>query len=197
MLPKAGIIMMTLALAFAAGVAVYALLDEPMERAIVSKPAAKRSLEPLVRSSHWGSPRSREQRRHRKPSRSSNRKRRQSRSQNPSRSGKCCWEPGRIGRCLRTNRSRRRADPATMMCPRNDNGTHNRVPRHLQCSGFQLDQPVGSRQRHRARAGDLVALVQHSQRKVYLAGHRFGWPGSGSHLVFYNLAELARGMRSC
>jgi hypothetical protein len=117
MLLKAGIIMMTLALAFAAGVAVYALLDEPMERAIASKPAAKRSLEPLVRSSPWRSPRSREQRRHRKPSRSRNRKRRQSRSQNPSRSGKCCWEPGRIGRCLRTNRSRRRADPATMMRP--------------------------------------------------------------------------------
>ena len=31
------------------------------------------------------------------------------------------------------------------------------------------------------------------QRNVYLAGHRFGWPGSGSHLVFYNLDELARG----
>jgi hypothetical protein len=54
MLLKAGIIMMTLALAFAAGVAVYALLDEPMERAIASKPAAKRSLEPLVRSSPLG-----------------------------------------------------------------------------------------------------------------------------------------------
>ena len=56
MLLKAGIIMMTLALAFAAGVAVYALLDEPMERAIASKPAAKRSLEPLVRSSPLAEP---------------------------------------------------------------------------------------------------------------------------------------------
>jgi LPXTG-site transpeptidase (sortase) family protein len=80
-----------------------------------------------------------------------------------------------------------------MMCPRSDNGTHNRVPRHLQCSGFQLDQPVGSRQRHRARAGDLVALVQHPQRNVYLAGHRLGWPGTWSHLVFYHLDKLGRG----
>ena len=31
------------------------------------------------------------------------------------------------------------------------------------------------------------------QRNVYLAGHRFGWPGSGSHLVFYHLDKLGRG----
>lgn len=31
------------------------------------------------------------------------------------------------------------------------------------------------------------------QRNVYLAGHRFGWPGTGSHLVFYHLDKLSRG----
>ncbi len=31
------------------------------------------------------------------------------------------------------------------------------------------------------------------QRNVYLAGHRFGWPGTGSHLVFYNLDKLSSG----
>jgi sortase A len=31
------------------------------------------------------------------------------------------------------------------------------------------------------------------QRNVYLAGHRFGWPGTASHLVFYNLDQLGRG----
>lgn len=30
-------------------------------------------------------------------------------------------------------------------------------------------------------------------RNVYLAGHRLGWPGTGSHLVFYRLNELGRG----
>jgi sortase A len=31
------------------------------------------------------------------------------------------------------------------------------------------------------------------ERNVYLAGHRLGWPGTGSHLVFYRLDELGRG----
>jgi sortase A len=31
------------------------------------------------------------------------------------------------------------------------------------------------------------------ERNVYLAGHRLGWPGTGSHLVFYRLNELGRG----
>ncbi len=30
------------------------------------------------------------------------------------------------------------------------------------------------------------------ERNVYLAGHRLGWPGTGSHLVFYRLGELSR-----
>ncbi len=31
------------------------------------------------------------------------------------------------------------------------------------------------------------------ERNVYLAGHRLGWPGTGSHLVFYRLDELGEG----
>jgi len=31
------------------------------------------------------------------------------------------------------------------------------------------------------------------ERNVYLAGHRLGWPGTGSHLVFYRLGELGKG----
>ena len=31
------------------------------------------------------------------------------------------------------------------------------------------------------------------ERKVYLAGHRLGWPGTGSHLIFYHLNELTGG----
>ena len=33
------------------------------------------------------------------------------------------------------------------------------------------------------------------ERNVYLAGHRLGWPGTGSHLVFYRLNQLDRGDR--
>jgi sortase A len=31
------------------------------------------------------------------------------------------------------------------------------------------------------------------ERNVYLAGHRLGWPGTGSHLVFYRLDKLTGG----
>jgi sortase A len=31
------------------------------------------------------------------------------------------------------------------------------------------------------------------ERNVYLVGHRLGWPGTGSHLVFYRLNELGEG----
>ncbi len=31
------------------------------------------------------------------------------------------------------------------------------------------------------------------ERNVYLAGHRLGWPGTGSHLIFYRLDELGEG----
>ena len=33
------------------------------------------------------------------------------------------------------------------------------------------------------------------QRNVFLAGHRIGWPGTASHLVFYHLDELGAGDR--
>ena len=31
------------------------------------------------------------------------------------------------------------------------------------------------------------------ERNVYLAGHRLGWPGTGSHLIFYRLERARRG----
>ena len=34
---------------------------------------------------------------------------------------------------------------------------------------------------------------ERAQKNVYLAGHRLGYPGTGSRLVFYNLDRLARG----
>ena len=34
---------------------------------------------------------------------------------------------------------------------------------------------------------------ERAQKNVYLAGHRLGWPGTGSRLVFYNLDKLKRG----
>src|SRR5215211_3818328 len=50
MLLKAGVVVMTFALVFAAVVAVVAFLDEPMKRTIAAEPAAEPQVEPLVRS---------------------------------------------------------------------------------------------------------------------------------------------------
>jgi len=41
--------------------------------------------------------------------------------------------------------------------------------------------------------GTSMPWSQTPERNVYLAGHRLGWPGTGSHLVFYRLDELSRG----
>jgi sortase A len=54
--------------------------------------------------------------------------------------------------------------------------------------------------------GALTAGVEHvsgtdlpwrgdAQRNVYLAGHRLGYPGTGSRLIFYRLDELSKGDR--
>ena len=34
---------------------------------------------------------------------------------------------------------------------------------------------------------------EQQQKNVYLAGHRIGWPGTGSRLVFYNLDKMKKG----
>ena len=34
---------------------------------------------------------------------------------------------------------------------------------------------------------------EREQKNVYLAGHRTGYPGTGSRMVFYNLDKLSRG----
>ena len=34
---------------------------------------------------------------------------------------------------------------------------------------------------------------ERGQKNVFLAGHRLGWPGTGSHMVFFNLDKLKKG----
>ena len=41
--------------------------------------------------------------------------------------------------------------------------------------------------------GTSMPWSETPETNVYLAGHRLGWPGTGSHLVFYRLGELSRG----
>lgn len=63
------------------------------------------------------------------------------------------------------------------------------------------DVPVASSASGRALDGGVVHLPDTSLpwddgeggRNVYLAGHRLGWPGTGSYRVFYRLDELRKG----
>ena len=42
-------------------------------------------------------------------------------------------------------------------------------------------------------SGTSMPWSRTPERNVYIAGHRLGWPGTGSHLVFYRLNDLADG----
>ena len=60
--------------------------------------------------------------------------------------------------------------------------------------------PVMRSDGQRALANGVVHVPETSlpwtrapQRNVYLAGHRLGWPGTGSRLIFYNLNRLSDG----
>ena len=41
--------------------------------------------------------------------------------------------------------------------------------------------------------GTSLPWTEAPQTNVYLSGHRLGWPGTASHLVFYRLNDLGRG----
>ena len=62
------------------------------------------------------------------------------------------------------------------------------------------DVPVLNSDGERALANGVVHVPgtsmpwsETSERNVYLAGHRLGWPGTASHLVFYRLDDLGDG----
>lgn len=62
------------------------------------------------------------------------------------------------------------------------------------------DVPVTNASSQQALDGGVIHFPQtpmpwdeRPQKNVYLAGHRLGWPGTGSRLVFYNLDKLRRG----
>ncbi len=52
---------------------------------------------------------------------------------------------------------------------------------------------MGTDERRRARAGDLTSLVSNPERNVYLAGHRMGYSGTWSRMIFYHLDKLGEG----
>jgi sortase A len=170
--------MMAVALGFACVVVVVALLDKPMAPTVATKPAAKESLEPLVRS-------------HPPPAQ-------------PQQKAKAPPEP------------KPQPKPQAGGVPNWPMPTEEQIkaaskPRHYELApgaimGLTIraigihNAPVFDSDGHWALANGVGHVPQTSlpwsdspQRNVFIEGHRIGWPGTGSHLVFYHLNKLSKG----
>jgi sortase A len=193
MLSKVGVVMMVFALAFAAGVSVYAFLDEPMERAIATKSAAKASptLEPLVRDYPPVKPRVERAEAPPKPA-PKPKPEPEPVSTAPEREvlpvAREDWPMPTEEEIKVVNQPRHYDLPpgAIMGLTIEALGVYD-APVFNSDSQWALDNGIG----HVPETS--LPWSNTPQRNVYLAGHRFGWPGTGSHLVFYNLDELVRG----
>ncbi len=192
MLLKAGGVMMTLALVFAAVVAVVAFLDEPMKRTIATKPAAEPSVEPLVRSYLPPKPQAEkvEPQREPEPERAVSEARTKPGPQPepvlPVAGDD--WPMPTDAQLAAANRPRHYDLPrgAVMGLTIKAIGLYD-VPVYDSASQWALDNGVS----HIPETS--FPWSRAPQRNFYLAGHKLGWPGTDSHLVFYNLNDLGRG----
>jgi sortase A len=189
MLLRVGVALMTFALAFTAVVTLIALHDEPMERAVAAKkPEAEPSVEPLVRK-YPPPPKERvkavESRPEPQPPKPEPRP-------EPERPALPVVEedwPMPTEDEVRAASGPRHYDlppGAIMGLTIRAIGVHN-VPVFDSDAQWALDNGVA----HTPETS--LPWSGTPQRNVYLAGHRLGWPGTASHLVFYNLDKLGRG----
>ena len=221
---KVGVVAMILALGFATVVAFAASLESPMKPAL-AKQEVKSDTEPLIRSEPsvdpWVEkdiPLPRPEVTSRSPSPSNPDKRPEPKPEPETRSGASQAEDFRTWQSssgASPNQSRQAIPPeeADYPIPTNDQLQATNRPRHyhlppgaimsLSVSSIGLNNvPVLNSDTRRALDMGVVHLPDTSfpwsetpERNVYLAGHRLGWPGTGSHLVFYRLNELGGGER--
>src|SRR5215213_7917481 len=179
---KVGVLMITLALGFASVVVIVALLDGLREHAAATKPAAKEALEPLVRSypPHV----------------------------QPDEKAKAPPEPQPQPEPQREGLPTAEAD---WPMPTQDELKAASEPRHYDLPpgaimGLTIpaigiyNAPVFDSDGQWALTNGVGHVPDTSlpwsetpQRNVYIVGHRIGWPGTGSYLVFYHLNKLGRG----
>jgi sortase A len=198
---------MFLALAFAIVVAVAAYLDRSIESA-VAKPEVKSATEPLVRSDPGVDPWVEKDI---PPPRSRVTPPRLSESAKPPDPG----PPAESGSGTAPDQSRQSlpVDEYNYPLPTDEQLRAANQPRHYNLPpgaimGLTINAlglrnvPVISSDTTRALDQGVIHVPGTSypwsdtlERNVYLAGHRLGWPGTGSHLVFYRLNELGGGER--
>src|SRR5919112_1686245 len=193
---KVGIVAMTLALALAGVVSLYVFTEEP-QQAIAAKSSRESTHGPLVRSDPDTDPWVERER------------------SSPGTSRPPESRSGRSGSGETPDRSR---EPLPLEeddypLPTNQQVQTAPQPRHyhlppgaimsLTVNSIGLHNvPVMNSMTTRALDMGVVHLPDTSlpwsqtpERNVYLAGHRLGWPGTGSHLIFYRLNELQGGER--
>jgi sortase A len=182
MLLKVGVALMTFALALAGVVTLVAVYDEPKESATRAKPEAESSPEPLVRD----------------------------------------YPPERHAKGVesRPEPEPEKAEPEREILPVAEEDWPMPSEEDIEAASRPryYDLPPGAVMGLTVEAIDIYDVpvfdsdaqwaldngVSHipetslpwsptPQRNVYLAGHRFGWPGTASHLVFYNLHKLSAG----
>ncbi len=218
MLLKVGVFMMTLALAFAAVVALVAFLDEPMEPAAAVKSTARAAVEPLVCSDPGVEPWVEE----RVPLP------RQESADDSVPEPEPRFEPApKATPPPEPDPQRQRPEPepqeeragteplpvaeADWPLPTEEQVEATNRPRRYELAPGAIlsltieslglyDVPVLNRDGPQALNRGVVHVPETSlpwsqtpERNVFLAGHRLGWPGTGSHLVFYRLNELGDG----
>jgi sortase A len=193
MLLKAGLVMMTFALAFAAVVAVVALRDEPREQVVAAKPAAETSVEPLVRHYPPPEPQVKGVEAEPKPELPKAEPKPEPQPQSePAREtvpvAKADWPMPTEAQIQNASEPRHYTLPpgAIMGLTIKALGIYN-IPVYNSDAQWALDNGVSH------MPGTSLPWSHTPQRNVYLSGHRLGWPGTYSHLVFYNLDKLRRG----
>jgi sortase A len=218
MLLKVGVFMMTLALAFAAVVALVAFLDEPMEPAAAVKSTARAAVEPLVRSDPgvkpWVEervPLPRQEPRSRPEPADDPAPEPEPRSSESTPAPEPDPQPQPETREERTRTKPLPVGQADWPLPTEEQVEATNQPRRYELApgailGLTIeslglyDVPVLNHDGPQALNRGVVHVPETSlpwsqtpERNVFLAGHRLGWPGTGSHLVFYRLNELGDG----
>ncbi len=213
MLLKTGIIMMVVALAFAGVVAGIVLMDKPVESAIAAEPVMEQSFDPLKRvypeetevkaTSSKPEP---EPEPEPKPEPESKPEPEPEPSPPPQPEPEPAPRPQ-----PEPEPEPQPADRGNWPEPTEDQIASANEPRHYKLQpGAIMGLTMRSLEVYNAPVfdsngelalsngighmpGTSLPWTNAPQRNVYLSGHRLGWPGTGSHLVFYRLNDLRNG----
>ena len=198
---KAGVALTVLACAFAAVVVAVVTLRAEPERVVAVETMASTPLAPLVRADHLVEPPAAEappdapaaEKPEPQPAAEPRPEPRPDPQpdppeQEPVQGEGNDWPAPSQGQVAAASRPRHYElpDGAIMGLTINALDLHN-VPVFNSSSRWALDNGVSH------EPGTSMPWSLSEQKNVYLQGHRLGWPGKESHLVFYHLNKLARG----